>query len=259
VDKIRSEEKSVLVVDSGLLFTDARALPLSGQEPANARLISRVYKRMGVAAVNVGDLDLMQGLPFLRLEASRGLPLISANLIDPSGKPIFPSYVIIKVDKMRVAFFGLLSPDINPAIRKAAGKDLIIEDPTATARNLVNRLRSQADIVVLLSDLGLEKDRELLKAVPGIHFILGGHEGQFVQSPIWENNTPILQSYKKGMYAGKLQLFIENGSTPFREEGRGGGNRFRWTLIPLDGSFKEDKTVSEWIQKAGDARDSISK
>ena len=260
VDKIRSEEKSVLVVDSGLLFTDAKTFPLPEQEPAKARLISRVYKRMGVAAVNVGDLDLMQGLPFLRQEASRGLPLLSSNLIDPSlGKPIFPPYIIKKVDKIKVAFFGLLSPDINPAIRKAAGKDIIIEDPIATAQNLVKRLRSQADIVVLLSDLGLEKDRELLKKVSGIHFILGGHEGQYIQSPIWENNTPILQSYRKGIYAGKLQLFIENGITPFQEEGRGDGNRFRWTLIPLDGSLTEDKTVSEWVQKSGDERDRIYK
>ena len=251
MDKIRSEEKSVLVVDSGLLFTDAKTFPLPKQDRDKARLISRVYKRMGVAAVNVGDSDLMEGLPFLRQEASRGLPLISANLIDQSlGKPIFLPYIIIKVDKIRVAFFGLLSPDMNPSIRKAAGKDIIIEDPIATAQNLIRRLNSQADIIVLLSDLGLERDRELLKKVSGIHFILGGHEGQYIQSPIWENNTPILQAYRKGMYAGKLQLFVENGNSPFQEGEQGSRNHFRWTLLPLDESLMEDKTISEWVQKA---------
>jgi hypothetical protein len=46
---------------------------------------------MGVTAVNVGDLDLMQDLTLLKQEASRGLSLISANLIDLSlGTPIPP-------------------------------------------------------------------------------------------------------------------------------------------------------------------------
>jgi hypothetical protein len=122
VEKLKGEGKPVLVVDSGHLFTDAGTGIDHTQSLTKARLISRAYKRMGVAAINVGDWDLMQGMAFLREEASRGLPLISANLVDQSrGAPIFKPYIIKKINKTRIAFFGLLSPDINPTILKATG------------------------------------------------------------------------------------------------------------------------------------------
>lgn len=207
---------------------------------------------MNVTAVNIADPDLLVGLSFLRQEASRGLPLISANLTDPShGAPIFPPHVINTVDNIRVAFFGLLSPDMSADVRKTVGKQVLIKDPIETARTLVKRLQSQADIIILLSDLGFEKEKELLRKVSGIHFILGGREGQYMRSPVWQGNTPILQSYSRGMYAGKLQLTVMNASFPYREDGRTDGNRFQWTLIPLDGSIPEDNLISQWIREAG--------
>lgn len=215
---------------------------------------------MGVTAVNVGDADLMQGLTLLKQEASRGLPLISANLIDPSlGTPIFPPFVIKKVKNVRIAFFGLLSPDINTAMQKTAGGKAYIKDPIETAQEITGKLQGQADIIILLSDLGLEHDRELLRRVTGIHLVLGRHEGHFLQSPTWEKSTPILQSYKKGMYIGKLQLTIVNNASFVQEKGQSNGNHFKWELIPLDGSLPEDKTISGWIRKARPDRMSIHK
>jgi len=215
---------------------------------------------MRVTAVNVGDSDLMQGLTLLRQEASRGLPLISANLIDRSlGTPVFPPFVIKNVDNIRIAFFGLLSPDINTAMQKAAGGKAYIKDPIETAQEITEKLRGQADIIIILSDLGLEQDRELLRRVSGIHLVLGGHEGHYLQTPVWERNTPILQSYKKGMYIGKLQLNIVNNASFVQEKGQTNGNHFKWELIPLDGSIPEVKTISGWIRKAKPDSTSIHK
>jgi 2',3'-cyclic-nucleotide 2'-phosphodiesterase (5'-nucleotidase family) len=240
-----------LVVDSGRLFTDIISTP-SELSLKKARLISRAYQRMNVAAVNVGDPDLTLGLSFLRQESFRGLPLISANLTDPSqASPIFSPYVIKKVDGIRVAFFGLVSQDLSAPARKASGKKVFVRDPVETARRLVEKLRSEADIIILLSDLGLERDRDLVRKVPGIHFVLGGREGQYLRSPIWEGKTPIFQSYIKGMYAGSLQVTFTDASSPFRADGQTSGNRFHWTLVPLDGSIAEDKMISGWIRKAG--------
>jgi 5'-nucleotidase len=252
VEGIRSEGKTVLVVDSGHLFNDT---PTS-RAPDSARLITRAYKRMGIAAVNVGDSDLKLGLSFLRQEASRGFPLISANLMARSrGTPIFPPYIIKKAEGVRVAFFGLLSPDMSPSVRKTMGKRVVIKDPVETAKAVMEVLRKQADIIILLSDLGLDKEREILRKVTGIHVVLGGREGQYTLSPIWERETPILQSYKKGMYAGKLQFTISDASFHFEKEGQKGANRIQWTLIPLDNSLPEDKAISGWIRKAGFAGD----
>jgi 2',3'-cyclic-nucleotide 2'-phosphodiesterase (5'-nucleotidase family) len=277
VEKLKSEDKSLLVVDSGNLFTDGWPGANQKQSVIKARLISRAYRRMAVAAVNVGALDLLQGLAFLRQEASRGLPLLSSNLVDPSTKTaIFKPYVIKNVDSIRVAFFGLLSPNIRTDIYKEAGKQFLVKDPVGTAREMIGTLRGKADVIILLSDLPSDSQQEVIRAAPGIHFVLGGRDGRYVQSPLWEGQTPIFESYRYGMYAGKLQLSFINASSPFRyerteeqarqqtssgdaprtsKEPPSRNNRFQWTLMPLDMSIPEDMEVSGWIRKAGIERD----
>jgi 5'-nucleotidase len=277
VEKLKSEDRSLLVIDSGNLFTNGWEGANQKQSIIRSRLISRTYMRMGVAAINVGDLDLLTGLAFLRREASRGLPLISSNLVDPSTKTsIFKPYIIKKVGSIRVAFFGLLSPNIRTDIYKVAGKQFLVKEPVETARKMTGILRGKADVIILLSALPSDRQQEVIRAAPGIHFVLGGRDGRYVQSPLWEGQTPILESYRYGMYAGKLQLTFVNASSPYsyerteeqarqqpssRNEMRTSreppsrNNLFLWTLMPLDMSIPEDKEVSRWIKKAGIEKD----
>lgn len=224
VEKVRAEKPSVLVVDSGDLFFTPYSGGDTEKKLAKARLISRAYRRMGTAAINVGDADLLSGVDFLRDEYSQGLPLVSSNLLDPATKkPIFSPYVIRKEAGVRIAFFGLLSPEFTPdvgAVIKNANEGRIsIKDPVEAARETIQKLKGQADLVILLSDLGLYKDQMVANAVPGIHFILGGHEGRFLRKSQPAGKTHILQSYAKGMYVGQLRLILENPASPFKDEG----------------------------------------
>jgi 2',3'-cyclic-nucleotide 2'-phosphodiesterase (5'-nucleotidase family) len=224
VEKIQRGNQRVLVVDSGDLFSKFSADSDGEKGLMKARIIGRAYRQMGAAAVNVGCLDLLQGLDFLRQESAQGLPILSANLLDPSTKaPIFPPYLIKEVGGVRIAFIGVLppesGPEISPAIRAANEGKILIGDPIEAAREAMQKLQGKADLIVLLSDLGLHKDQMLAKAVPGIHFILGGHEGRFTQKGAQAGMTHIFQSSYKGMYVGQLQLAFENPSKPFRDAG----------------------------------------
>ncbi len=222
VEKSRTEGVPVLVVDSGDLFFSREKVD-SEKALAKARVIGQAYRRMATVAVNVGDLDLIQGLDFLQKEASQGLPLISANLLSSTSKtPLFPAYVIQKVSGIKIAFFGLLSPNLDPEIRGKLGERIVIRDPIEAARETVLKLRNRADLIVLLSDLGTYRDRELVKAIPGIHFVLGGHEGRGLMQPDQEGKTFLVQSYAKGMYVGRLRLTIEDSSLPFRDKAKVG-------------------------------------
>jgi len=131
-----------------------------------------------------------------------------------------------------------------------------VRDPAEKVRTMIDHLRGRADIIILLSALDPYREQEIIKTVSGIHCVLGGHEGRYIQTPVWEGQTPILESYRNGMYAGKIQLHFVNAASPFQDEWKGkGDNSFLWTLVPLDSSLPEDKVVSEWIRKAGLERD----
>jgi len=224
VEKVKSGNQRALVVDSGDLFFSFQNYSDSAKALKKAQTIGRAYRHMGAAAVNVGCLDLLQGVDFLRQEYSQGLPLISANLLNPSTKaPIFPPYIIKEVGGVRIAFFGLLppesGPEISPAIHRANEGKILIADPVEAARETLRKIRGKADLVISLSDLGLYKDQMVAKEVPGIHFILGGHEGRFTRKAVQAGMTHMFQSSYKGMYVGQLQLGVENPSKPFRDAG----------------------------------------
>ena len=266
MEKVKSEGNAVLIVDSGHLFANKGTGADQQQSLAKAQMISRAYTRMGVAAINVSAADLTLGLPFFRNEASQGLPLISANLMNPGGKSlIFSPYTIKKVGKVRIALFGLTSPAKNQTVIHPPENKFILGDPVKSARKIFQKLRQHADIIILLSDLDAKREREVIKAVPGIHFVLGGHEGRYIHTPLWEGHTPILESYKNGMHIGTLHLTFVKASSPFAYEGMGetslglvnskGGNRFSWTIVPLHTSLPEDGEISSWIQKSGIEKD----
>ncbi len=225
MEKVRRDKQRALVVDSGDLFFSFQTYSDSEKALNKAWIIGRAYRQMGAAAVNVGCLDLLHGVDFLRQEFSRGLPLVSANLLDPASKgSIFPSYAIKEIGGVRIAFFGLLplesGPEISPAIRRANEGKILIGDPVEAAKETLRKLQGKADLVILLSDLGLYKDQMVALAVPGIHFILGGHEGRSTRRAVKSGMTHIFQSSHKGMYVGQLQLVLEDPTKPFKDEGQ---------------------------------------
>ena len=224
MEDVQRGNQRVLVVDSGDLFFKFGADSDGEKAAMKGKIIGRAYRQMGAAAVNVGCLDLLHGLDFLRQESAQGLPLLSANLLNPATKaPIFPPYLIKDVGGVRIAFIGVLppesGPEISPAIRAANEGKILIRDPIEAAREAMQKLQGKADLIVLLSDLGQYKDQMLAKAVPGIHFILGGHEGRFTRKATQSGMTYIFQSSFKGMYVGQLRLTLENPSKPFRDAG----------------------------------------
>jgi len=242
VDQLKAKQNPLIIVDSGRMFQDPRVEEDAEKVSMNARLISRAYGRMGVHAVNVGDLELLQGIPFLKEQASQGLNLISANLVDASGKnTIFPPYFIYNVENFRIAFFGLLSSDMVPEIRKAIGEDAVAIDPIKTAREMVSQLRKEADVVILLSSLGLDKEREIISKIPGIHFVMGGHEGRFYHSMLKEGETFITQSYWAGMYTGRLDLTLRNATSSFHDAGE--KFRIKKEITDLDRRLERIKSV----------------
>ena len=271
VMKVRAEQQPVLVVDSGDLFSPYPAALDAEKAQKKARLLGQAYRRMEVGAVNVGCLDLIQGLDLLRQEYSQGLPLVSANLLDPSTKTaIFPPYAIREAAELRVAFFGLLSPElgpeISPAVRRVNEGKILIGDPVKAAGEVVQKLKERADLFILLSDMGLARDQEVARAVPGIHFILGGHEGRFTGRAHRSEKTFILQSSAKGMNVGHLRLTLKNIGLPFMDAGESLylqekisfiDSRLQGLKATRESQSAKDTDLDRWIQNLNRQRSTL--
>jgi 2',3'-cyclic-nucleotide 2'-phosphodiesterase (5'-nucleotidase family) len=221
VAEVRKSKTPVIVVDSGDLFFSAMGKTDPEQAGAKARLLGRAYREMGVAAVNVGARDLLHGLDFLMEQAQAGLPLISANLLDPLTRaPVFSPYTVVTFSGIRIAWVGLTGESEDSAGIRERGDRFVVSDPVEAARETLLKLKDRADLIILLSDLALYRIQEVLKAGPGIDFVLGTEERYLSTKPLKKESAYFLQSTPKGLYVGRLDLRVWKPGHPFEDDGK---------------------------------------
>jgi 2',3'-cyclic-nucleotide 2'-phosphodiesterase (5'-nucleotidase family) len=88
---------------------------------------------------------------------------------------------------------------------------LFFTDPVSVVSGYVNQLRGEVDVVVVVSHLGIDKDKLLAQSVPGIDVIVGGHTHTRLQSPEIVGGTLIVQAWEHGKALGVLDLTVESG------------------------------------------------
>jgi hypothetical protein len=208
---------------------------------------------IGYDALNVGRSDLLLPPDLLRkLASAAAFPLLSANILDAAGKPPFKGWVVKEAGGVRVGVFGITGPPPPTAVT-LPGRTLAVQDPVAAARTAVAALRSGVDIVIALSQLGLDGDVALARAVPGIDLILGGSSRQVTPTPRLEGSTMILHSGSKGMQLGRLELQIvpgHPGAWTARSAARGGEARvYDWVLIQLNTTLPDHPALAALLER----------
>ena len=219
--EVRESKKEVLLLDAGDLLFKKFSNPVQENElkmvTEKAHLIINSFNLMGYDAVGIGDDDLTLGKDFLvEISKKTNFPFLSANIFDESsGKLLFQPYLLKEINSLRIGIFSLLSPDSFMGQEDPRRKGLIFRSPVETAQSIVKELQPKTDLIILLSHLGYPKDVELAQTVSGIHFIMGSHTGINLPNPPVTNNTTILQTALKGMYAGRLDLTLYNYEPKF--------------------------------------------
>ncbi|MCS7301001.1 MAG: bifunctional metallophosphatase/5'-nucleotidase [Fimbriimonadales bacterium] len=180
----------------------------------------------------------------LRLVNMSQFKTVCANLrYRDTGEPLVPPYHIAQIGELRVALFGLVITDTQNY--RGARERVQVTDPFEAARQLVPQLRQQADVVILISHLGIGDDERLAREVPGIDVIVGGHshtrlaEPRFVE---WQQKAPanlggtvIVQAHQWGGELGRLDLLFWRDYDTNRLELVG----YKGQLIPVTADIPE--------------------
>lgn len=171
---------------------------------------------IGYAAANVGEKDLLLGLDYLKYVSDfSGAPLISANLIDYAGAPVFQQYVLSKPcsdpGDVGVAVIGIISTEFKERV-ESLNPDVILEDYDLILEGLVEELRGKSDVLILLAHAGEEEAEAISQRFPEIDLIIAGHVGDDpAPVPLGEGDTPILYAGTKGMHVGVARLKLKKG------------------------------------------------
>lgn len=245
----REPGRHVLLLDAGD-FCDGT--PFSTEYRGEADIAA--MNTAGYDAGCPGNHELNNTIAQVRkLISQAGFPMLCANVADTTtGSYPFRPYTVRKVGHVRIALFGLMTPDARnyPAAREG----LRVDPPLETAARLVPLLRREADLVVALSHLGIDEDRKLAVAVDGIDVIIGGHSHTYLHAPFLVGRPPgpsrtavsgtvIAHAFEWGAVLGRLDLRVLRTSPK------------RWQLarywgrpIPVTSSIPPDPLVARTVE-----------
>lgn len=189
--------------------------------------MARIFDHIGVDAVNIGERDLVLGIPVLKeIEEEYNFPFVSANLLDASGSPIFKKYVIKEVSGIKVGIFGIISDtsDMVALVEQSTGGSVKVADVLETAQAVVSELSGKVDYVVALAHQKSTYDWSLARRVDDIDLIIGSHDKTKTVKPKKAGNTLMVQAGEKGQYQGLIEITTgpektaENVLVPYGEE-----------------------------------------
>jgi 2',3'-cyclic-nucleotide 2'-phosphodiesterase (5'-nucleotidase family) len=252
--KIRTEQKGrgipVWLVDVGD-FCDGT--PFSTEYKGEADVAA--MNAAGYDFATFGNHEFNNTLEQVRkLLGQAKYPILLANAVDrATQKPLSQPWRVEKVSGVRVGLFGMVTRESATYPAAKEGVDILDEIKTATVT--VQTLRTQADIVILLSHGGEDMDKRLAAEVPGIDVIIGGHShtrlpvGEFVwrgddlkQNDI--NGTVIAQAFQWGGELGRLDLLFEKDAS-----GVWRVSRYRERLLPITQDMQAEPMVAAVVDR----------
>lgn len=172
-----------------------------------------LFNAVGVDAVTFGNHEFDFGNDVLKARVAESkFPWIGTNVLGTDGKPYAGSVATWTktVGDVKVGFLGVITPET--AHLSSAGPDIRFADVKETATAAVKQLKADgAHVVVALTHLTIEDDRELASKVKGIDLILGGHDHDPIS--FHEGSTLILKAGHDGHYLGVVDLAVSTKTT----------------------------------------------
>jgi 5'-nucleotidase len=221
LQKIRSEEEHVLLLDAGDIFQGTPYF-----NTFNGELEMKLMSLLQYDAATMGNHDFDIGLEgFLNAQQFADFPFLCANYDFSetilSGKT--KAYHIFHKAGIKIGVFGIgiALKGLVPMDKYGNTRYL---DPISTANKIASELKSKScDLVICLSHLGFEyenkninSDRKLAAETQNIDIILGGHTHTFFDKPLVLKNSKnkdvlVNQVGWGGVYLGRIDIDVESG------------------------------------------------
>jgi 5'-nucleotidase/UDP-sugar diphosphatase len=196
----------------------------------------QLFNTIGVDAAVLGNHELDYGQDNLvTLLGEARYPVLSANVdIPPAREYLLPATVLTLANGVRVGLLGLTTPELITATHPRNSAGVSVRDPLAEARERLPELDAASDLLVVLSHLGLEGDRQLASHQGGLDLVVGGHNHFTLEQPQRENGVLIVQAGERGRWLGRLDLQVRDDRAEL----------LNYTLLPLSADRPEDPAIA---------------
>jgi len=250
IDSYRATTENVFLFDAGDIFTGSLAHLTKGE------IAFELMQVMGYDAMSIGNHEFEFGwMELARQKHLATFPVLGANLTyKDSGQAYATPFAIVERNGVRIGVIGVLGQDAATALIPRNIEGVTVSDPIAVVNKYVEQLRSDVDLIVVLTHQGptapMQTNDEaapevyrgnvenlaLAAAVPGIDVILAGHTDagtpEALRDPV--NGTLIMQTWGQGQHLGMLQLELDRTDLNPIDTKRSGVQLVNSALVPVN-------------------------
>ncbi|WMJ87167.1 bifunctional metallophosphatase/5'-nucleotidase [Anaerocolumna sp. MB42-C2] len=206
VSKIKElKDDNTIILDAGD-FADFKRMELQGTKGIAA---VELLEYTGYDAITVGNNETFNGIETLNYMAGKSrIPFLSSNLsgLDYNDIDFVKKSTLLNKNGLRILIIGA-SPDLGP-FNELLGYH--INDYIKVIRKEIAFNKGKYDVGIVLSHLGMDKDKNIAEQIDGIHVIIGGHFHILMDKPEIVNGKIIFTSGSYAKYLGILKLEVND-------------------------------------------------
>lgn len=206
VKEWRVKDSEALLLDAGDIF---QGTP-EGNE-TRGRLSIELMNLLDYDAAAIGNHEFDFGIPNLKeLLTLADFPLMAENLRDTFTN-VRPREVdapmIFDRKGIKIGIGGLVTEDLPKVTTMTAASEWYVTEEIPAAHEVARELRGRgAEIVILVTHIGVDHDSLVAASGPAVDLIVGGHSHTRLESPLVVNGIPIVQAGDKGRAVGEIRL-----------------------------------------------------
>ena len=199
-----------LLFDAGDLMTGSALCEIEHKGAVGGALID-MMNIIGYDAMVLGNHEFDINISNAeKLAEIANFPVLSSNLFKGETGFNEQGYCLFSLNGLNVGVIGVtyyplagLAPD-----SKLKGYNTV--EPTEIVNQISAEIDSKTDLIIVLSHLGIERDKSMAEKLVNVDLIIGGHSHAVLEEPIVINEILISQAGSKTRYLGRLDLEIED-------------------------------------------------
>ncbi len=243
VDSVRDIHPDLLLFSAG---DNRTGNPVNDRYPQVSYPMMSLMNNLCFDASTVGNHEFDGGISGLReLIQNSTFRYICANMDVPDSLRLHTiPYRFFERDRLRVGVLGLLhlnnqgTPDCHPD----AVRNISFLPVDQTASKYLRWMRSQCDVLILLTHYGYENDLKLAEQFPEADIIIGGHSHTLVKPNEKHNGVLITQSGSHVKYLTEISVQVTNGKVSDKQS----------QLLDIRATPRTSQSVQSLVNKFND-------
>ncbi len=238
VNDLKHSHPNALLLDAGGLFAGDTVL-----DQLRCKIHLQAMKAIHYDAANVGVGELRFGQAFFEtMRDSGGVPFVSTNL-KINGVQMGAPVQILDAGGVRVGVIGVAGEreiEVHGMAMGAGASHINMPDGIDVKRDgireTVASVRQKTDLIIVLSDLDREEERDLVQHIADIDIVISTRSTETTHRI---GNTLLLGTQPQGKAIGQAILNVENGRVTAK----------KITSVLLSESIGEDRTVKRLVDE----------